>query len=326
MSRPLRLEYPGALFHVTARGNARQDIFRDDRDRHFFLELLGKAVTRFAWILPAYALMPNHFHLVIQLTSETLSKGMQWLNGTYPQGFNRRHGRVGHLFQGRFNASLVEKESYFLEVVRYVVLNQVRAHMTTRPEDYKWSSYRASIGLAPAPQWLAVDDLLVQFGVDRELARAAYRSFVDAAIGIENAACKELLHRAYLGRDAWMEQVSERLKLKPRSDDHPRAQRVIGLPRMPDIIAVVAKNFSTDESCVRNLRGGFARMAAAWIAGNEALLTYREIAAGLRLRSSGHVSDLIRRCDRELDRSPLLRMYVDRCLSTMRRKHCEPKL
>jgi REP element-mobilizing transposase RayT len=129
MSRPLRLEYPGSLWHVTVRGNGRQDVFRDDRDRQFLLELLGDCVNRFAWILPAYVLMSNHFHLVNELTSETLSRGMQWLNGTYSQAFNRRHERVGHLFQGRFKAFLIEKEAYFLEVLRYVVLNPVRAGM-----------------------------------------------------------------------------------------------------------------------------------------------------------------------------------------------------
>src|SRR6266849_304423 len=143
MSRPLRLEYSGSLLHVTVRGNSRQDIFYDDADRHFFLELLGKCVTRFEWILYAHVLMSNHFHLVIQLTSETLSRGMHWLNFRYAQALNRRYQRIGHLYRGRFNASLIEKEAYFLEVLRYVVLNPVRAGIVTRPEDYAWSSHRA---------------------------------------------------------------------------------------------------------------------------------------------------------------------------------------
>ena len=152
MSRPLRLEFFGSLHHVTTRGNARQDIFRDDDDREFFLELLGSCVKRFDWILTAYVLMSNHFHLVTQLTSESLSRGMQWLNGKYAQAFNRRHRRVGHLLQGRPDMRLIEKETYFLKVLRYVVLNPVRADMVARPEHYIWSSHRAVLGYAPAPE------------------------------------------------------------------------------------------------------------------------------------------------------------------------------
>jgi REP element-mobilizing transposase RayT len=123
MSRQVRLEYPGALFHVTSRGNARQNIFFDDDDRELYLELLGATVKKFGWILTAYVLMSNHVHLLIQLTANTMSLGMKWLNEKYAQRFNRRHDRVGHLFQGRPKAPLIEKDSYFLEVLRYVVLN-----------------------------------------------------------------------------------------------------------------------------------------------------------------------------------------------------------
>ncbi len=325
MSRPLRLEYPGALFHVTSRGNGKQDIFRDDGDRQFFLDLLGAAVERFAWIVTAYALMPNHFHLLIQLTLETLSKGMQWLNGQYAQAFNQRHGHVGHLFQGRFNAPLVEKETYFLEVLRYVVLNPVRAGIVTQPEDYVWSSHRAVLGYAPAPQWLAVDDVLVQFGSERELARAAYRQFVDAAIGAEKSPWTDLVGQIYLGRQGWMERVRERVDLRPRADEHPRLQRVVGAPTMTNVIRAVADTLSIDEARIRGGRGGTPRMVAAWIAWHEGLLTNAQIAAGLRVQCSGHVSRLVRRCDRELGQHPRLQECVDRCLSTMRRKKAEGK-
>src|SRR5438093_96617 len=143
MSRPLRLEFPGSLWHVTVRGNERRDIFLDDTDRNRFLDLLGESVDRFKWIVPTYALMPNHVHSVIQLSTETLSRGMCWLNGNYAREFNRRHRRVGHLFQGRFKPFLIDKDAYFLEVLRYVVLNPVRAFMVAKPEDYDWTSYRA---------------------------------------------------------------------------------------------------------------------------------------------------------------------------------------
>src|SRR5689334_2023017 len=130
MTRPLRLEFPGSYWHITHRGNERRPTFYRDADRLYFLDLLGEAVGRFKWIVTAYALMLNHYHLLLELTDvETLSRGMKWLNGKYVSWFNRRHDRVGHLFQGRFKNFLIDKETYALEVSRYVVLNPVRAKL-----------------------------------------------------------------------------------------------------------------------------------------------------------------------------------------------------
>ncbi len=320
MSRPLRLEYPGSLHHVTSRGNARQSIFYDDGDREFFLNLLGVAVKRFEWILTAYVLMSNHFHFVVQLTSETLSRGMQWLDGKYAQAFNRQHGRVGHLLQGRPDMRLIEKGPYSLEVLRYVVLNPVRAGMVSRPEYYVWISHRALIGAAPAPDWLAVDDALVPFGSERELARAAYRQFVSEAIGFQESPWNDLVGQIYLGSEGWMETVRDRVDLKLRADAHPRPQRLIPATTMADVIRSVADAFSIQEAWLRCGRGGTPRMVAAWIAWYEGQLTSAEIAAGLRLRCAGYVSRLVHRCDRELQHDLRLRESIDRCLSTNGRK------
>ncbi|HSP17301.1 MAG TPA: transposase [Thermoanaerobaculia bacterium] len=326
MARPLRLEYPGALFHVTARGNERRDTFRDDDDRRRFLDYLREAVERFRWIVTAYVLMPNHFHLVVELTETTLSSGMQWLNGAYSQAFNRRHDRVGHLFQGRFKAPLIEKEAYFLEVARYVVLNPVRAQMIARPEDYAWSSYRAVIGDTPAPDWLATDDLLAHFGDDRDVARARYRAFVNDGISLARNPWVELVGQIYLGSESWVERVRQKIELKPRSDAHPRVQRLIGRPAMTDIVAAVAEALRVAEDSIRRARGGAPRKIAAWLGCHEGLLTNSEIAAGLRMRSSGHVTGLIQRCDQELEQSERLRLSIDRCLATLRRRTGETKL
>jgi len=319
MARPLRLEFPGSLWHVTVRGNERREIFRDRRDRHHFLELLGQCVNRFDWILTTYALMPNHFHLMIQLTAETLSRGMQWLNGSYAQDFNRRFRRVGHLFQGRFHGILVDKDSYSLEVLRYVVLNPVRAHIVARPEDYAWTSYRAIIGAEEPPKWLAVDDVLIQFGPTRQIAEDHYPRFVHAGIGRVRKPWDDLVGQIYLGSDAWLDEVRARVALKPRADEHPRPQRAFGAT-MADVITRVANALSIDESCIRNGRGGVARMVAAWIAWHEAGLINRQIAAGLRLRSEGQISRLVRQCEGELDRNAALRSCVDRCSATGRRE------
>ncbi len=135
MARPLRIEYPGAGYHVTARGNARGPIFFDDEDRRSFLTILGSAINHFNWLCHAYCLMENHYHLLIDTPDGNLSRGMRQLNGVYTQRVNRRYSRAGHLFQGRFKSILVDKESYLLELARYVVLNPVRAKLVKDPKD-----------------------------------------------------------------------------------------------------------------------------------------------------------------------------------------------
>jgi len=126
MARPLRIEYEGAVYHVTARGNARSDIYLSDSDRELFLDALAYVVDRFGWVCHAYCLMDNHYHLMIETPQANLSRGMGQLNGIYTQRFNRKHDRVGHVYQGRFKSIVVDKESYLLELSRYVVLNPVR--------------------------------------------------------------------------------------------------------------------------------------------------------------------------------------------------------
>jgi putative transposase len=138
MARPLRIEFAGALYHVTARGNAQQDICADDADRRQFLDLLGHTVHRHDWYCHAYCLMGNHYHLLVETSTPTLAKGMKFLNGTYTQHFNRRHLRVGHVFQGRYKAILVQKETYLLELARYIVLNPVRAQMVRSAKEWPW--------------------------------------------------------------------------------------------------------------------------------------------------------------------------------------------
>jgi len=171
MARPLRLEFPGALYHVTSRGDRREAIYEDDDDRLQWLDVLSKVCDRYNWRVHAYCLMDNHYHVLLETGDGNLSKGMRHLNGVYTQYFNRRHNRVGHVYQGRFKAVLVEKEAYLLELSRYVVLNPIRARMINNMDQWQWSSYRSTIGKAPEPAWLETDWLLSQFGRQRKHAR-----------------------------------------------------------------------------------------------------------------------------------------------------------
>ncbi len=178
MARPLRIEFPGALYHVTSRGNARADIVGDDDDRRIFVDALSATVERFGWLCHAWCLMGNHYHLLVETPSANLSRGMRQLNGVFTQRLNRRHGRVGHVFQGRYKAILVEREPHLLELCRYVVLNPVRADMVRRARDWHWSSFRGTAGLARARRFEHSDWVIGQFGRDAGVARRAYRRFV----------------------------------------------------------------------------------------------------------------------------------------------------
>jgi len=141
MARPLRLEFAGALYHVTSRGDRREDIYLDDDDRAAWLAVIGDVCARFNWIVHAYCQMTNHYHLLVETVDGNLSKGMRQLNGVYTQRFNRRHGMVGHLFQGRYKAILIQKDTYLLELTRYVVLNPLRARIVSRLEDWLLSQF-----------------------------------------------------------------------------------------------------------------------------------------------------------------------------------------
>jgi putative transposase len=184
MVRPLRIEFPGAVYHAGSRGNGGQAIFLDSRDRVAFLDLIGEVVSRFGLLVHAYCLMGNHYHLVVETPRGELGRPMRQLNGVYAKRFNRRHRTVGHLFQARYGAGLIEREAHLLEVCRYVVLNPVRARLCEHPGEWPWSSYLASAGLAAPPAWLCTTWTLAQFGGRLTVAQERYRRFVLDGIGL----------------------------------------------------------------------------------------------------------------------------------------------
>ncbi len=184
MARPLRLEFEGALYHVISRGNARQKIYRADADYQQFLKILGGVTERFAWIIHAYCLLNNHYHLLVETSQPNLSAGMRQLNGTYAQYFSRRYDRPGHLFQGRFKAYVVDRDNYLSELARYIVMNPVRAGLVASPGKWKWSSYRKTAGLVEGMPFLHTKKILSNFSPIPEDARKLYMRFV--AEGLES--------------------------------------------------------------------------------------------------------------------------------------------
>jgi len=206
MTRPLRLEFEGALYDITSRGGRREDVFESDADRSGFLRRLGQVCESCNWTFYAYCLMGNHYHLMIETPDANLSKGMRQLNGVYTHDFNSRHGRCGHVFQGRFKSVLVDKQAYLLELSRYIVLNPMRAGMVENPEDWQWSSYRAKIGSFNGPTWFNSDWLLSAFADRSGSAKKRYLRFVLAGIGRESI-WSELKNLVYLGDDQFVERV-----------------------------------------------------------------------------------------------------------------------
>lgn len=224
MARPLRLEFSGALYHVTARGNRQEAIFDQEDDFVTFLSVLGEVCKRYNWIIHAYCLMLNHYHLLIETPDANLSKGMRQLNGVYTQKFNRTHARVGHVFQGRYKAILVEKESHLLELSRYIVLNPVRARLVRSVAGWPWSSYRATTGQTKKADWLHTKWLLANFGRTKGQAIEDYKKFIRQGKD-QPSPWEHLKHQVYLGGSSFVEKMVSKIELEKDLSETPVHQR-----------------------------------------------------------------------------------------------------
>ena len=224
MSRPLRLEFPYALYHITSRGDRREDIYEDDEDRQAFLEVFASVIEQHNWICYAYCLMSNHYHLLIQTPDANLSKGMRQLNGVYTQAYNRRHQKIGHLFQGRYKSILVDEDNYLLELSRYIVLNPVKAGMENKVDEWKWSSYPAMVGTIQSPDWLESDYLLSQFSVQRKTAIRKYQEFLQAGLN-KGPIWEQLNNQIYLGNEAFIEKVQKHMDDRKQGLQIPKVQK-----------------------------------------------------------------------------------------------------
>jgi len=247
MSRPLRIEFPGAVYHITSRGNGKQKIFFKDNDRKIFLNFLWEVVEREKWVCYAYCLMDNHYHLLIETKRANLSRGMRELNGIYAQKLNYIRDSVGHVFQSRYKSILVEKDNYLLELCRYIALNPVRAGIVENPEDWKWSSYRATLGLVEASKHLNVLWVLNNFDENIKKGRKKYKKFVLEGIGKESP-WSELRGRVFLGSKRFMERHEGRLSQKLEEQEIAKEERFANRPSLDEIF----KNVKTKEK--RNKR------------------------------------------------------------------------
>lgn len=223
MARPLRLEFEGAIYHVTSRGDHCEPIFQDDSDRNMLLAVVERAMERLDAVAFAYCLMENHYHIVLQTRQPNLSRLMRHINGVYTQAYNRRHAQFGHLFQGRFKAVLVDKDAYFLEVCRYVDLNPVRAGQVRQPGDWAWSSYRAHTGQILGPDWLDSSALHRQLCPQSDDGPERYARFVATGRGVR-LWDEALSGQIYLGNAQFVRKMQMRAG-PVRDREIPKAQR-----------------------------------------------------------------------------------------------------
>jgi putative transposase len=234
MARSMRIEFPGAVYHITSRGNERKKIFLSDRDREIFLRTLQQVKDRFHWLCHSYVLMDNHFHLLIETVEANLSRSMRQLNGVYTQEFNRRHSKVGHLFQGRFKAILIGKDDYLLEISRYIILNPVRAGIIGKAEEWLWSSYRATIGIEKPPAFLSVDWILSQCGQNKKTAIANFKQYVEKGIGWKYPT-EALQAGLILGSERFVERCQGLIEKKREFLEIPRLQRYVSHKNIDEI-------------------------------------------------------------------------------------------
>jgi len=244
MSRPLRIEYPGAFYHVTSRGNERKTVFQSNRDREKYLSYLESAHKRYGAVIHAYCLMGNHYHLLLETPRGNLSKILQYVNGAYTTYFNIKRSRSGHLFQGRFKGILVDKDEYCKELSRYIHLNPVRAGMVKSPSEYPWSSYRYFIGKGKKPEWLTMELVLDEFGGEGRRGFRRYREYVEGGVSkeVENP-LKKVIASTFLGGEEFIESIKLKYLEEKEIDgrDLPALKEILKGPSLEAIEKAVTR-------------------------------------------------------------------------------------
>jgi REP-associated tyrosine transposase len=346
MSRSLRIERPGGWYHLTARGNERKSIYLEELDRRHFCHLLGESVQRFGLMLHAYVLMENHYHLMVQLREANLARAMQWLNVSYSVWFNRRHKRTGHLFQGRYKSILVDPTSWGLELSRYMHLNPVRlARLKLSKADrvagrqgvgqapsaelvgqrlevlrhYRWSSYRAYVGLEPAPVWLQCKRVLALAGRSPQGAQAAYRRYVEEAVrqGVAPGVWQELKAQVILGGEEFVRQVQKGLRGNAREQASLRELR--SRPEWEQVIAAVQEIKGESWAEFRDRYGDWGRDMALYLGRKDCGMRLRELGEAVGGIDYGSVAAAVHRFERRLSQEKSLANLLRQARTGLRR-------
>jgi REP element-mobilizing transposase RayT len=331
MARPLRIVCPGAWYHVTARGNERRDIFRDDKDRFHFLETLGEMTVRFDVRIHAYVLMGNHYHLLLELRQANLSQAVQWLNVSYSVWFNRRHRRSGHLFQGRFKSIVVEPRAWGVGLSAYIHLNpvrvsalglskarrqQARAVAMEEPDEaivagrletlraYRWSSYKAYTRAARRPAWLECATVLEMGGGKAAQRVANYRRYVENQLreGLPQSPWEALTDRVLLGGADFLRKVRASLSKEGRARMAPKSIRQPASFR--EVVAAVEKARGEKWEEFRERHGDAGRDQVLYLARRATALSLADLAKAAKLNQHATVVMAIKRYEKRARKEP----------------------
>lgn len=313
MARQLRIEYPGAFYHVYSRGNQRQAIFYSDEDRYYFLKVLGDAHEKYGSVFHTYCLMPNHYHMIAETPLGNLSKIMHLVNTTYTVHLNKKQKRCGHLFQGRFKSILIEAESYAQELSRYIHLNPVRAKLVGLPEEYPWSSYREYLGTRKPYPWVDLSLILGCDGNHLAESRSSYAAFVLAGIGKDPpAGYRESSCSGILGSGEFIDQIKARFltnQLDNLDREMPQLRVLRTRVNLADILALTEKILGPQNRLIKG--------TAIYLGQRTAGYTLEEISAFYNMSISG-ISNARRRIQNELEHNETLVRAVQEIVKQLR--------
>jgi len=313
MARPLRIDIPQSIYHVTSRGLERRNIVSDDLDRQRWTDLLSRVASRRNWRLFAWALMDNHFHLFLRVPHADLSQGMHDLNCSYVSVFNRRHKRCGPLLQGRFKGILVESEYHYWELTRYVHLNPVRAGLTPDPEDYRWSSCALYFRPHLAPDWLGWEEVLLEHGDSMPLAQQAYRGFLRGDQDANHPSPLDMATAStLLGSQEYVAQIKEWLHGRPLCREVPAATQLRKSHEVQDIVESVCTVFGFDRNHLlrRGSRRNRPRAIALYLCRSMTRCSVRELGRYFGDINGQAVSNIVTKIQLELKRDVQLSQQV----------------
>jgi len=330
MARKTRIEFPGIFYHVLARGNNKQVIFKDDQDYNVYIIRLKRYHERYKFILYAYTLMPNHIHLLIETGITPLSKIMQGIQQSYTYYYHKKYESVGHLFQGRYKAILCQRDTYLLELVRYIHLNPVRAAIVASPEDYQWSSHQVYLGYSRQP-FVKTGLIFRMFSEDESAAEKKYWQFIRDGIdrkGHQNA-FYNVIDQCYLGSPEFVERVKQKMKSKDQTEDQNREQNIrnmqylllIKKKTLPEILNIVTE---TTGVCPEGILGDSreqlisrARSLFVFVAARRAGISNKFLAEFLG-RDTSSISNMIRTIEQKINRDQVLANYLDKVIKVLK--------
>lgn len=294
MPRTSRIQFPGAFYHVLSRGIERRPIYHGNRERERFLEFLRDSQEKFQIRIFAYCLMDNHYHLLVQTKEANLSQTMKYLNGSYATYINAKRKRVGHVFAYKYKSIVVENDTYLMTLSRYIHLNPVKAGIVAMPVEYKWSSYRAYLGMLQEP-WLDSEWVLKIFSSEKQSAMKRYRQFVEQGLDEKMGdPFKEVFRGAVLGSREFIEKVIEgKQEWEDKNRENKKDQSTID-----QIIELIDRSNNWDIKTKRKLAVYLSRQCT-----NE---TYEEIGKRFEMKSRQAVENMVKRFSLEMEKNKIL--------------------